>query len=202
LDKKNPDRIWDYERVGVWQIEEATTASKYGCQPGDFKYKDQNDDKIMNNKDKVFQGYKTPRFRWSLRNELTYRNFTFSAMIYSCWNYYASFQRAANNYSFPDRSSDYDFPRWTKTNPINDYARIGSKNIGTNWVNNSFVRLENISLSYDLSKSILQKCSVQALRFSISIQNARTWAPDWNFWDPESGSVTPRTFNFGVNLTL
>jgi len=199
---QDPDRIWAYERLGVWQLNEKEEAAVYGCQPGDFKYKDQNGDGIMDNKDKIFQGYTTPRFRWTLRNELTYKDFSFSTVMYSYWKYYGAFQRAANNYSFPDRTSDYDFPRWTSTNPINDYARIGSKNIGTNYVNRSFIRLEEVTFSYNLPKKISQKFSVQALRLSCSIQNLAVWSPDWNFWDPESGSVTPRTFNFGINVTL
>lgn len=199
---QDPDRIWSYERVGVWQTDEKEEAAVYGCQPGDFKYKDQNGDGIMNNKDKIFQGYKTPRFRWTLRNELTYRDFTLSAVIYSYWKFYDSFQRAANNYSFPDRTSDFDFPRWTPANPINDYARIGSKNIGTNWVNQSFIRLENVSLSYNVPKNFTQRFAVQALSLSLNIQNAAVWVPHWNYWDPESGSVTPRTFSFGINVTL
>lgn len=199
---QDPDRIWAYERTGVWQADEKDEAAVYGCQPGDFKYKDQNNDGIMNNKDKVFQGYKTPRFRWTLRNELTYRDFSFSAVIYSYWKYYDAFQRAANNYSFPDRTSDYDFPRWTPSTPINDYARIGSKNIGTNWINKSFIRLENVSFSYNVPKNLTHRFAVQALRLSLNIQNAAVWSPHWNYWDPESGSVTPRTFSFGINVTL
>lgn len=199
---QDPDRIWSYEREGVWQLSEKEQAAVYGCQPGDFKYTDQNADGIMNNKDKIFQGYKTPRFRWTLRNELTYKDFSFSAVLYSYWKYYGAFQRAANNYSFPDRTSDYDFPRWTSTNPINDYARIGSKNIGTNWIDKSFIRLENVTLSYNVPKTIIQRFAVQSLRLSCSMQNAAVWAPDWNFWDPESESVTPRTFSFGINVTL
>jgi hypothetical protein len=186
----------------VWQLDEAETAEIYGCQPGDFKYIDQNGDKIMDNKDKTFQGYRTPRYRWTLKSDLKYKSLTFSATFYSYGNYYGAFQRAANNYSFPDRTSDYDFPRWTSTNPINDYARIGSKNIGTNWVNRTFIRLENVSLSYNFPKALIQPFSIQGLRLVCSIQNAAVWAPRWNFWDPESTSVTPRTFNMGVNITL
>ena len=199
---QDPDRIWAYERDGVWQLDEKETAKIYGCQPGDFKYIDQNNDGIMNNKDKVFQGYKTPRFRWTLRNEVKYKDFSFSALFYSFWNYYDAHQRAANNHSFPDRTSDYDFPRWTSTNPINDYARIGSKNLGTNWVNKSFIRLENVSISYNVPKEIIQRAFVQNLRLSMSVQNPLVWAPHWDFWDPEGGSVTPRTFTFGLSVTL
>ena len=78
---QDPDRIWDYERAGVWQKDEREEAAIYGCQPGDFKYVDQNGDGIMNNKDKVFQGYTTPRFRWTLRNEWTYKNLSLSAVL-------------------------------------------------------------------------------------------------------------------------
>ncbi|WP_406546040.1 hypothetical protein, partial [Succinimonas sp.] len=45
----DPDQIWEYERVGVWQLGEETEAAKFGCQPGDFKYKDQNGDGVMTN---------------------------------------------------------------------------------------------------------------------------------------------------------
>lgn len=199
---QDTDRIWSYKRNGVWQSEEKEQAAKYGLQPGDFKYEDINQDGIMNNDDKVFQGYETPRFRWSLRNEAEYKGFRLSMMMYSNLNYYGQFQRAANNYAFPDRTSDYDFPRWTSRNPINDYARIGSKNIGTNYVNKSFVRIENVTLSYIVPKSILQKLSIQNLQLSASVQNVGVISAKWNFWDPESETITPRTFNFGVNLTL
>ena len=40
---EDPDRIWDYVGDGVWQQDEAEEAAKYGCQPGDFKYLDLNE---------------------------------------------------------------------------------------------------------------------------------------------------------------
>ncbi len=200
---QDPDRIWSYERLGVWQLDEAEEAAKYGCQPGDFKYKDQNGDGVMNREDNVFQGYKTPRYRWSMQHNFKYKAFSLSMMFYSYWNYYGSFNRAANNSDgFPDRTSSYEFPRWTSTNPINDYARIGSKNIGTNWVDKSFIRLEHVTLSYDLPKKMLQSYSVQGLQLSVGIQNAGVWSPNWNFWDPENGSLSQRILNFSLNLTL
>lgn len=199
---QDPDRIWSYERSGVWQLGEETEAAKYGLQPGDFKYIDQNGDGLLNNEDKVFQGYTTPRARLSLRNDLRHKGFSLSVMLYSNFNYYGKFERAANSYSFPDRTSDYAFPRWTTTNPINDYARIGSKDIGINWVNKSFVRLESVVLSYHFPKNLLLPYKIQGLQLSASLQNAAVFSPQWTFWDPENGSITPRNFNFGVNITL
>ena len=92
------DQIWDYERDGVWQLGEEEEAAKYGNKPGDFKYIDQNNDGVMDNDDKIFQGYTTPRFRWSWRNEFTfYKNFNLSFMVYSHIGQYGTFNRAANS---------------------------------------------------------------------------------------------------------
>lgn len=199
----DPDQIWDYERAGVWQLEEKEEAAKYGLQPGDFKYTDQNQDGVMTDKDKTFQGYKTPRFRWTLRNEFTFfKDISFSFMLYSLWGQYDSFNRAANVSNFPDRCSEYVQPHWTSTNPINDYARIGSKNIGSVYIDKSFIRLDNVTLSYNVPRSFLKKISVQNMRFSLSARNVGVFAPHWNFWDPEKSEPLSRTFNLGVNFTL
>ncbi len=200
---QDPDRIWNYELVGVWQEEEADEAAKYGLQPGDFKYKDQNGDGIMTDADRVFQGYTTPRFRWTLRNEFVFnKNISLSAVLYSYWGQYGSFNRAANNSNFPDRCSEYVQPYWTPENKINDYARIGSKNIGTVYREKSFIRLDNITLSYFVPENMIQKINVQDMRISLSIRNVAVFSPHWNFWDPEVSEPAPRTFNVNLNFTL
>jgi len=200
---QDPDRIWNYERIGVWQVGELSANNKYGLQAGDFKYRDQNQDSLMSDADKVFQNYTTPRFRWSLRNEFNYRNFNLSFFIYSNWGQYGTFNRAANVSSFADRATDYAMPRWTPNNPINDYARIGSKNISSNYVDRSFIRLDNISLSYLVPKYLLSKARIKGLRISAAVRNANYWAPHWTFGDPESGAdPTPRTYTLNFNLSL
>lgn len=201
---QDPDRIWAYERDGVWQFEQLKEAAIYGCKPGDFKYLDQNEDGVLTTDDKVFQGYKTPRIRWSLRNDFTiYNNFVFSFALYSHLGHYGSFDQAANyNSGMPYRFSSYDIPYWTKENPTNDYARISSYNAGTNWVSKSFIRLDNLSFSYNIPKSFLNKFSVQNMRLTLTARNLAVWSPNWTFWDPENASLSPRSFNLGINFTL
>lgn len=200
---KDPDQYWDYVRDGVWQLGEEEEAAKYGCAPGDFKYLDMDGDGLLTDKDYRHQKYSTPRFRWTFRNEFSlFKNITASFMLYSYWGHYGTFNRASNNNSFPDRSSDYEQPRWTKDNPINDYARMGSKNLGNNYVNKSFIRLENITLGYNLPKKMLENISIQNLRLSFSIRNVTYFSPEWKFWDPEESGPLPRTFNLNVNFTL
>lgn len=197
------EQIWGYVRDGVWQENEAEEAAKYGCQPGDFKYLDLDNDGAMTDKDKVFQKNKTPRFRWTLRNEFRfYKNFYLSFMMYSQWGHYGEFNSAANVDNFPDRCSNYVQPYWMPDNPANDFARIGSKNIGTNYINKSFIRLDNITLSYNVPAAFLKRLSIQNMRFSASVRNVAVFSPDWKYWDPETGAPTPRTFNLGINFTL
>jgi hypothetical protein len=212
---QDPDRIWNYERNGVYQVEDAEEASKYGCQPGDFRFVDQDGDGVLTDKDKIFQGYYTPRFRWTWRNELTFfRDFSFSCMMYSYWGHYDSFNLASNDRSFPDRRSEYNIPHWTAENRLNDYARIGSKRLATIYNERSFIRLDNVALSYNVPKNILKRFSVENLRISATVRNVAVFSPHWNWWDPERGwnygdnaesgdsTPTPRSFNLSLNFTL
>ena len=197
----DPDQIWNYEGDGVWQLGEEEEAAKYGCKPGDFKYIDQNNDGVMDNDDKVFQGYTTPRFYWSWRNEFTYKDFSLSFMMYSQIGQYGTFNRAANTGGMYDRYTIMDIPRWTVDNPTNDYARIGSYNRGNHYVKKSFARMENITLSYNVPKSFLKKFSVQNMRLSVSARNPFV-ITGWDFGDVEGGDYTMKSYNLSVNFTL
>lgn len=208
---QDPDRIWDYQGAGVWQVGEEDEADRYGLQPGDFKYIDQNDDGILREEDdKVFQRFRTPRFRWSLRNDFRlFQHFEVSCLLYSNWGQHDTYNRAANNANFADRATDYALSRWTPENPTNDYARIGSKNVGNNYVDRSFIRLDNLTLSYNLPQSLLKKAEIQNVRLSFAVRNVAVWAPHWEYGDPESyddddlgGMPTPRTYNLSINFSL
>lgn len=200
----DPDAIWTYRWNGTWKTDEAAEAAKYGCQPGDFKYVDINGDGVMTNDDKQFIGYTTPRSRWTLATDATIcKNWTVSASFYSYWGQMGTFNQAANVSNFPDRTSSYDQPRWMPDNQIDEYARIGSKNIGSKYVEKSFIRMDNLSVAYNLPKSVCEKVHVQNARVSASIRNVFCWSPMFNYWyDPENGGYYPRTFNLGVHFAL
>src|SRR5690606_33881814 len=72
------DAIWNYDILGMWQVEEAEEAREYNLKPGDIKGFDRNEDgKYEALYDKSFIGYKEPRYRVGLRNEISFlKNFT------------------------------------------------------------------------------------------------------------------------------
>lgn len=200
---QDPDRIWDYIGDGVWQQDEAEEAALFGCKPGDFKYLDMNDNKKLDQDDKRFQKYTTPRFRWSLRNNFNFfKDLNVSFLLYSLWGHYGSYADAANNNYNASMSCGFDQPYWTPENPINNYARIGSKNLGTHYVNKSFIRLDNITISYRFPIKWSEKVGIKDLKFNASIHNAAVFTPHYDGWDPEMNGPMGRTYNFGINFTL
>lgn len=75
--------------------------------------------------------------------------------------------------------------------------------------NLSYLRFQDISLSYDLPKNLIQKISLSNLKVYVSGKNIATWT-DWNGWDPEhatggrSAKNGPllRSWIFGLQISL
>lgn len=79
-----------------------------------------------------------------------------------------------------------------------------------NFVDNSYVRVKNITLGYTLPKAWFSKLNVSNLRVYANILNPFTFT-DYKGFDPEwanaqvgdgTGGVSSRTYQFGVNLTF
>jgi hypothetical protein len=204
------DEIWDFNIVGVWKQDEAAEAAKYGkgIVPGDFKLLDIDQNYAYTDADKQFFGYKSPRFSWSLRNDLNlYKDFDFSFQLISNWG-----QKTQDNYrkNYPGsvglmRTSSYVLPYWTPENQTNDYARLNSGSSGTSfnvYANSSFIRLSTMSLGYTLPQNLINKVKLKSAKVYVNASNAAVYAPDWNMWDPQNDGPTPRIFAFGVNLSL
>ncbi len=197
------DQIWDYKVVGVWQESEKDEAAKYSRAPGDFKLLDVNGDGYYTNDDKVFQGYTTPKYRLSLRNDFQYKDWELSIKIYSYLGYFSANNHKKNNDVFYDRGTSFNAPYWTPANPSNEWARVESYESGfTVWENNSFVRLDNVALTYNVPKDLLHKVSIVSCKLSLVAQNPYVWSSKWTWMDPESHGYTPSYYSLKLNLTL
>ena len=169
------DEIWDYTVDGVWQANEEEEAAKYGVQPGDLKIRDVDGDGKYTNADKDFQGWRNPRFRWTLRNEFRLFNVLDVAVsFYSYWGHKDDFNQIKNRDGFLDRTSSYKFPYWTAENGNNEWARLYSSEGGSSgfsvYRDRSFIRLDNISMGYTIPRSITQKVKIQNLKIFWSIE--------------------------------
>ncbi len=200
---RSVDEIWDYKVVGIWQSDEKTEAAKYSRNPGDFKLLDVNKDGYYTNADKIFQGYQQPKFRLSLRNDLHYKDWDLSVKMYACLGQKAANNHRKNDESFYDRGTAYNVPYWTPENPNNTWARVRSYESGFSvWEDNSFVRIDNVALTYNLPKALLGKVKIQQCNVSLVTQNPYVWCPNWSWMDPESQSYAPTYYSLKLNFTL
>lgn len=205
---KDISTIWDYEFIGIWQEAEAEEAAKYGQRPGDAKARDVNGDYKITREDKVFLGQKTPKFRWSFRNEFAlFRNWDVSFSLYSQMGHKQSTTEYLNYFDHQgDYSNTYKRKYWTPENKSNAYARLKStcpSNIDPKkMLNKGFIRLENISVSYKLPQQFVRKLMAKEISVYGTVRNVAVWAFDkeWDYWDPETDGLLPRTFTFGASI--
>ena len=197
--------IYDYEILGVWQEGEAEEAAVYGKEPGDFKLRDVNDDGALTPvEDRTFQGYTDPRFRVSLINEVNYRRFTASALLNAHIGQYAAHNAHLHTGWQYGRANQLDYPYWTPENPTNEWARlssVGDAPVFNYWERTSFLRLQNLSVSYEVPERLTDRVSAQSLRLFLNAQNVFTLT-GFEGADPETQELTPRLYSVGLNLSF
>lgn len=199
------DRIWDYKFLGIYQLGEEELASSFGKAPGDTKLLDVDENGVSTQEDKVFQGYTKPRFRLGLRNDFTFlRDFQLSFFLRADLGHYGQNGLLMHTSQVDDRRNAYALPYWTPENPTNKTTRLNTANTPsfTIYESRSFLRLQDVSLSYNLPSKLIDRFKVGGCQIYFSSRNLLTFTK-WSGWDPESGNTPmPRTFTFGIDVTL
>ena len=201
---ESKDVIWDYEIDGVYQLGDEAEAAVYGLYPGDFRYVDQNGDDVINSDDKIFQGLRSNPWHITLRNDFEYKGFDFGIVFLGKLGYKGGTTEPFNNsQSYIKNHNWYDLPYWTPASPTNDAARINSINLGgaNIWQDRSYVRLQNISLGYNVSPDFLEVIKVSRARLAFTIDNVAVYTK-WIEGDPESLREMPRTYSFSLDFSF
>lgn len=205
---KSLGAYYNYETNGIWQIGDAIPT---GFRAGDFKIVDQNNDGIISpDKDRKIIGYNRPDWTFGFNTTLNYKGFTFYMLVNG------SVGGVRDNAGMYDPSSVFNYrvrdqyiKWWTPEEqstsvPSMDYQ--DSYNL--NWLESTtFVRLQDISLSYDFGKPVLERLKFGSLQLYISSKNPFLWSK-WGGWDPETtGSgrgqyPTMKSVIAGVKFTL
>ena len=214
--------IWNYDVMGIYQVNEADEAKKLGLVPGDVKVRNvyTDNDRILDdgtrvpvydNNDKLFLGDSQFPVLWSLYNNFTImRNLDFSfnlasqmgaKFIDTMYSVFAEDVTLENGLNFVNR------PYWRPDRPYNDWGRINAQMpagaSGGLLHNRSFIRLENVSLAYNVPKSFISRFGISSLRLNATVRNAGVISLDgWKYYDPQTLSFMNRTITFGVSVTL
>ncbi len=205
------DHVWDYNILGIWQEHEADEAAEYRLKPGDLKSEDVNNDGQYDAlTDKKFIGHSRPRVRMGLRNEFTiFRNLQASVFLRADLGHIRAFNQGLRTGGVDtyDRRNTYKTPYWTPSNPINDFPSLTNTIAvyggGISFYKPaSFVRIQDLTLSYSLPGEWADRLMAQNIRFYGSVRNLYSF-DKWPGWDPETlTDPLPRTISFGVDVTL
>jgi len=224
-----------YEFTGFYDISDFNTDGtlKQGIpkpdfgaiKPGDMKYRDVNNDGIIDEKDMVRIGNREyPDMYYSFHAEAGFRGFDFSVLfqgvtgrdvniLSDALNKTVAFENNGNAYKiaegrwayYPDQGID---TRATATYP--ELSTLGNNNNYTNstfWIKSGdFLRLRNIELGYSIPKKLLNSIKLANVRFFVNGMNLLTWSSLLKNYDmdPEtlSGYPAVKSYNAGVNINF
>ncbi len=217
---KSINAIYDYNIIGLWTTEdEKNGLIPSGTYVGCEKIEDLNNDgKIDASNDRKIIGSKDPSFRMSIMNILKYKGFVLSTLFNSVVGGHNSYLGANNALANLGNNSGDNFIKNNMFEEI-DYWRPDHQNAEyrapirvpsvqpSYWKKRSFVRLQDISLSYNFSPAFVKKIGLQELAVSLSGKNLLTLT-SWKGWDPETGDGLVNAYpvmgsiSIGFNVTF
>lgn len=204
--------LYNYEKIGIWQLGEEEEAAKYNATPGDIKIKDQNGDgSISAAEDRIILGQTRPKWIASVGGNIQYKGFDFSFNINSRWGYKFAFNPFNDIVLDGQRwmpSVDY----WTPDNPTNKYPKADQSNgydtyRGANgYQKGDHIKLQDITLGYSFDRILSNSLGIRKARLYVQLRNIAYLyrATDFDI-TPEITEVNynvPSSYNFGINVTF
>lgn len=161
-------------------LKEGLPVPQFGAvQPGDIKYKNQNDDAYIDDKDQKMIGRWDNPLSYSMNLNFKYKNFSLFVLL----NGQAGGQQMlSNNYYWVDGDDKYSEivrGRWTEeTAETATFPRLSSQGNSNNFRNstfwlydNSFFQIKRAQLTYEFDERICKRIGLKKLSINISGSN-------------------------------
>lgn len=221
--------FYGYVTDGIFQnqAEIEAHADQPGAVPGDIRFKDINDDGVINSDDRTFIGNPYPDIFFGLNGSVEYKGFDLSVFfqgqtgneIYNATKFWLT--NSGYNYN---KGTDI-LERWTGEGTSNTEPRVSTVDNNQNArgsdryiEDGSYLRLKNIQFGYTLPGKYARKVGMQNLRVFFSGGNLLTFTK-YSGYDPEVGVARAtlgdrtvgfdevtypqnKSFIFGLNVTL
>jgi len=227
IDRGFVSRVAVGEALGAYYVFETYDEDGNGTildENGDVEYKDRNGDGVLTDDDKYFAGKPLADYSGNFRNVFSYKGLSLSVNF----NYKLGREMYNNTLAFAGASGSPVFGKlasqtnyWTEDNKDTNMPRpaYGAPQSNNNRDSDrfvedgSYIRLQNITLSYDLPKKWLNNTE---LRLFLGANNLVTWT-DYTGLDPEVNAFGTsdvatgteflsqglnKTYKVGLNLTF
>ncbi len=185
---------------------------------GELMYRDLNDDGIINDSDRDYIGDPNPDFTFGMTNIFSYKNFDLSILIQGSYGndiFNASRMETEGMYDGKNQSTRV-LDRWRRPGMITSIPKANyDMKVSSYFIEDgSFLRIKDVTLSYNVAASKMKKLGITKLQPYFTASNLITFTKYLGF-DPEvnqfgnSGTVQgidwgtypqTRTFIVGLNV--
>lgn len=202
--------FFNYEKIGIWQLDEIEEAKKYKQEPGTIKIRDVDEDGKITDSDKIIIGQKEPKVIASIQNSLMYKDWDFSFNLVGQFGHIIE----AGNYTSEwnaDKMIIDNIDWWTPLNPTNEWPRVQTAQSQDftstlSKFKGDFIKLQDISVGYDFKRLLAQVCKVDKLRLYFQARNLfylyRACPSDVNPEQPNSVYTLPTSLVVGLNFAF
>jgi len=193
-------------------LKEGLAVPQFGkVQPGDIKYWDTNDDKLIDTKDNYTIGNNAFPYSYSLNVLLKYKNFSF--FVLGKGQSGAETTRSSSYYwvKANDKYSEVVRGRWTEaTAATATYPRLttgsGTNNYRTStfWLyDKSYFDIRRVQLTYEFDSNVSKALGVSDLSINIAGSNLYTFAPNKDILELNvGGNPKFRNVTLGLKFSL
>lgn len=210
--------VFGYKSDGIFQNADEVAAwpTQIGAAPGRIKYVDLNGDGVVNSLDQDWIGTTLPKLEYGVRVNLGYKSFDFSMFGsgvtgrkgIDAYIYYNNFVESREN------AGPGTLNAWTVSNPSSDIpaATIVDNNNEKRTSdyllrNNSYFKLRNLQLGYNLPAEIIKKAGLSQLRVYFQGENLFWITPKGYIGaDPERTDINripvPTSYSFGLSASF
>ena len=212
--------FWGYQYDGIFRTDEEAlsylsgyTSADIPFHAGDSKYRDNNGDGRIDDKDRVFLGSSIPKINYGINLAANLKDFDIQLFFQGTAGskIYNQMRHRLESNGSTSVLSPIMTNAWTVDNP--DGSIPNPRNSINYYVSNRFLesgdyfRLKDLQVGYSLPRKILGSKGLSQCRFYVQCSNLFT-ITKYSGFDPEvNGGVDygnypqSRTFIFGVNIT-
>lgn len=187
----------NYGEIAKHAIQTPGTDPATSTAPGDIRFRDLNNDGVINNEDRTNIGNANPTFTFGLTNNFTYKNFELNVFLQgSQGNKVLNFTRWYTEGGVSNGNySNSVLGRWTAPGISNTKPRVilndpnGNNRVSDRFVEDaSYLRVKNIRLSYNLPAKWASHLKLKNTQLYVSAQNLATFTK-YTGLDPEVGGA-------------
>lgn len=230
---KSIDQFWLLQNEGIYNTESEVPVSGTGktltynglpFKAGDAKWKDVNNDYVIDDNDRVMQGHAVAPLKGAWNNTLQYRNWSLDLSFQYALNNQLLNGMAANRLNFAKREGangpagvkELNF--WSARTDLSKYPRYNPWSLTDSYQAEQnlflesarYLKLQSAVIRYDLtSLPTIRKAKINKLQLYLTASNLFTLSPysgqdpsmvDFYGYDYGYAMPLPLTFSFGVNV--